>query len=251
MRTLVLFTTLAMTATACDDASCLEDVCADHSETRALPGPCAVAANRSVKRCDITYDSENRPASAVCTVYVRYTVESRTDMSWTYDATTGELATYESKNHLQDGTVRWTWEPTRVRAEYLLPNAPPVLTHVYDRALFAFDPEPTPVHLIPIASLGLLSGYEGSMLENYTWTRAGNRLTRTDGEGTTTTYDLDERGRLISIDDGDYTYGYDGDRLVSHYAAGDLYTYTYDAGGNISEYEDTFGQKRIFGYDCW
>ena len=106
------------------------------------------------------------------------------------------------------------------------------------------------MHPIPIASLGVLSRYEGSTLVDDTWTRSGNRLIRTGADGMTTTYDLDEPGRLISIDDGHVTYEYDGDRLVNHYSTGYVYTYTYDAGGNIADWEDSSGQRRVFDYSC-
>lgn len=256
MRTLVLFTTLAIMATACDDASCLEGVCADHGETRALPGPCSIASNNSFRRCDIIYDEVDRPTSAQCTVLGRLDEDQRYDAVWTYDATTGELATFQTHDSRSDGDTRWSWEPTRVRVEFVYPDhpdRPPVAFRLFDRSLFAFDPEPTTVHVFPRPALGMLSGLEGATMVSYTWTRSGNHLTQTGPGGKTTEYELDARGRLISVGNGFITYEYDGDHLVTLSVGQQRTMYTYDAGGNVTEADTarSGGAKQIFGYDCW
>lgn len=261
MRVLAVVSTLAMVVAACDDGECLEGVCADPSETRALPGPCTIGSNgtitattdRRFERCDIHYDAEHRPASATCTVYALLGQESLFEASWTYDPTSGELASYDSQVPWEnDSTTRWSWEPTRVRVEFLQPNRPPALYSEIDRALFAFDPQPTSVHVFPTASLGVLSRLSGSDLLEYTWTRAGDRLIQTPtAGGPPTTYDLDARGRLIAINDGYVTYDYEGEHLVRRAVGGQVVTYAYDAGGNISEALGPGTRRQVFGYNCW
>jgi YD repeat-containing protein len=251
MRTLLLFTSLLTVTTACgDEETCLHGVCADHSETRALPGPCAISTSSYLKRCDITYNPANRPAAASCTVFGGFEDETyHADATWTYDAA-GEPATYEYRKGVMESYTRWTWDPTRVRVERLYMNEPPVLERLYDRALFAYDPEPTNVHVYPEAMLGLLVKVDGGMTTNYTWTREGNRLIQ-KSPAASSVFDLDDRGRLISINNGYTTYVYDGDRLESTNVNGQLTEYTYDAGGNVAESKGTYGHQVTYSYQCW
>lgn len=252
MRMLPPLLLLALSAPGCDDeGTCLNGVCADRSETRLRPGPCAVAARDAYERCDLTYDAEDRPVTASCGVYatpIRGTYAYPLEASWTYDATTGEIASHERRDSRTPDVERWTWSRDEVRIDAVKTSGPPELLALYDRTLFAYTPEPTNVHFFPRAELGIVRGRDGGQLVDYAWTRSGNRLTVMGPHGTFH-FDLDDRGRLIASDLE--TFEYSGDQLVSETLGEDRIDYLYDAGGNVSEAVDALGTLEVYDYSCW
>jgi RHS repeat-associated protein len=89
---------------------------------------------------------------------------------------------------------------------------------------------------------------------SYTYDADGNRLSMTDGTGTTTyTYDAD--GRLTSTTDGvgaTVSYSYDGAGNVASltYPTGRVATHTYDNAGLMVSTADGSGSTTSFAYDA-
>ncbi len=256
MRAILLTLASLVSTTACTIGdACLHGVCSDQSETRALPGPCAMASSSYLKHCDLGYDAAGRPATAICTIYGGDADETTEQhVRWTYDAS-GALSRYE-REVIGDGTFRWVFEPTRVRYEWQSrASTPPLMIRLYDRALFAFDPSVGSAIVFPEAQLGLIAQSDLNV-PPYTWSREGSRLTRT-GPGTQShVFDLDDRGRLVSTDNGANSYVYEGDRLVSLVSGAQQWRYVYDQGGNIANSTWSFppGESHLgqtYSYDCW
>ena len=98
---------------------------------------------------------------------------------------------------------------------------------------------------------------------SYAWEVVGSRRIRRqvpDGGGgplETRTYELDERGHIVTIasdreSDGvaelTTEFAFDGDRLIGR---NDV-TWTYDLGGNVVEGRSADGSYReVYAYDCW
>ncbi|CAN5922845.1 hypothetical protein BH11MYX3_BH11MYX3_39270 [soil metagenome] len=255
MRTMLLFTALSLSIPACTtDEACLDGVCSDRDEARTLPGPCSMASSSYLKHCDLTYDTAGEPLTASCTIYGGLEDETEQHrVRWNYDAT-GALSGYE-REIVGEATLRWVFEPTRVRYERTgLGASGPYLLQLYDRALFAFDPGVGSSVVFPTATLGLIST-DPTGAAMYTWSREGSRLTRT-GPGTERhVFDLDTRGRLVSTDNGVNTYVYDGDQLASRVNSDQRFTYFYDRGGNIAETTWAFPDNdthlaETYSYDC-
>lgn len=251
---------------------CVDDVCADPSETRTFPGPCvsrihAVDDNGhdNLTTGDFAYDGAGQLFRVTSTADFWGGAMQNThrhiirESFWAYDER-GDVVSIE-------GESTWRFEADRVI------EGQPGGQSIFDRASFAFMPLVGRESLLaPAAVLGLRSNESGSQRYTYSWTRNGNvlTLTRTDtGDGSTKAeeYTLDDRGRIIRwhVADAEGRWAqrdwvFEGDLLVdTTYIAdysNDRTHYTYDAGGNLIEqaWLDERGRAsspEVYAYECW
>jgi hypothetical protein len=245
-------------SSACD-GDCIDGVCPDLSQTRAVPGPCesAYSTPSYANHCHYAYDGD-RSSKIECDWHEKgedseHGTETATR---TYDSAGQLLQLDYVYDDVSDGIgssySRWKFTPTEVQ---YFPGSwsgfGTTIGRTYDRATFAWLPMPGSFAASPSAELGLKSDRETT----YTWTRAGTTLTRTGG-GKTATFELDDRGRIIEIHDGsrDRIYTYDGDLLVERETLGSQHvveTFEYDAGGNLASWSNDAGWYEAYDNSCW
>ncbi|MBI9050026.1 MAG: hypothetical protein JEZ00_11440, partial [Anaerolineaceae bacterium] len=95
---------------------------------------------------------------------------------------------------------------------------------------------------------------DGEADVSFTYNNAGQRVTMTDGIGTTT-WTYDERSRLVSVNDAygselTYTYNEDGQRTGLEYADGKQVAYTYDNDNHLAEVASWDSQDTEYDYDA-
>lgn len=246
----------------CDNAVCVDSVCADPDETRRFPGPC-VSRRHEIdpdSKQETTYDGSFEYDAARNLTHVTRTfdgwggpmsdtrVHSFSETHWTYDANGDLLAI--------NGPTNWAFDAQRVT--YTAPGT----TTVYDRSTFAFLPIVDLEDLAsPRAIFGAISTTSGGTTTAYTWSRDGQTVTRistrsSDGRVTTDYYDLDVRDRVVrwrSVDGIRETYVYEGDLLVDFKTPFLARHFTYDRGGNLiqSEFENETRNPMVYSYECW
>lgn len=250
---------------ACDDDRCIDGVCPDFNETRALPGPCRSAGfaagwdGHDSREADLyEYDAERR-VSRITHEGVswtsgvggdrRYDVNSVTQ--WTYDAA-GEVAGieisyYDPPSSEPTSITTWEFASTQVIKRFLGEQ------RVYDRGLFAFSSLAGNAVASPAAELGLV---EDTQLTNrYLWTIESPLVWVKQREGGpwTTRYLIDDRRQIVTRTSNN---GIDPPTLdVWTYEDGRLVigptgtTYHYDRGGNIVEIRGTL--RTVHDYSCW
>ncbi len=257
LASLLLLGTLGPT-TACND-DCVDGVCPDLAQTRRVPGPCesAYSTPNYANHCHYTYDGDLNTEIACSWHEKGEEAEHGTETSTrTYDAA-GQLVQIDYVyDDISDGIGseygRWRLTPTEVL--YYPGSWSGFGTRVgrtYDRATFAWLPEPGSFQASPRAELGLAS--EGTI--TYTWTREGNTLTRTGGS-VPDTFLLDDRGRILEMHTNaqDRFYTYDGDLLVNREVHGQTFTqetFEYDAGGNLAIWSNDRGGYETYDNSCW
>lgn len=256
----------------CDDAVCVDGVCADPEETRTFPGPCTSRSHsiddyskkESIVDGTFEYDAAGNLTRVTSTFdgwggAMSNTHLHRVDAThWTYD---------ENGDYLRiEGAADWTFD-----AQHVIGSSSTGVTTTYDRATFAFLPlVGREGRLEPGAILGAISSDSGGGVTTFTWTRTGQVVTcigtdSGDGAVTTTTFQLDDNDNIIhwwsanSSRTSEGRYEFDGDHLTdiiynnpyddsgSHY--------TYDRGGNLIKSEVSFNGQRsnpeVFSYACW
>ncbi|MBL9013706.1 MAG: hypothetical protein JNL83_06000 [Myxococcales bacterium] len=233
----------------CSDGACIEGVCPDLDEPRALPGPCVAATDSWVDNCSFTYTSAGRIALARCQVWNSfgdYTEERNT--VWSYDGSEQVIGIVESAELPRLVLRSWKWDATQVQKL----GSGNALVATYDRATFAFFADSWAHMYRPHAELGLLATGAGSARVDYQWSRTGNHLERTGTDGSHATAELDDAGRLVSFDDGvsDDRFTYEGDRLIRREAGGARVDYRYDRGGNLAEVVSP-DAREVYDYSCW
>lgn len=259
-----LLTSLALlvgvlTSSACD-GDCVDGVCPDTSQARAVPGPCESAYSTPgyANHCHYTYDGDDRSTKIACDWHEKgndgeHGTETATR---TYDAA-GELLqidyVYDDESDgIGSSYGRWKLTPTEV--QYFPGSWSGFGTSVgrtYDPATFAWLPMPGSFAASPSAELGLKS----DRTTTYTWAREGTTLTRTGANGSTATFRLDDRGRILEIQNGtsDRLYTYQGDLLVQREVKDPhaVETFEYDDGGNLATWSDDTGRYEAYDNSCW
>ncbi|MEO7096604.1 MAG: hypothetical protein ABI175_25320 [Polyangiales bacterium] len=249
---------LILSSSGCD-GDCVDGVCPDTSETRAVPGPCesAYTTPSYANHCHYSYDGD-RSTKIACDWHEKgsdgeHGTETATR---TYDAA-GELLqidyVYDDESDgIGSSYSRWKLTPTEV---LYIPGSwsgfGTTVGRTYDRATFAWLPMPGSFAASPSAELGLTSARDVV----YTWTRVGMTLTRTGG-GATTTFELDDRGRITKIQSASVTriFTYEGDVLVGRETLGEQHaveTFEYDAGGNLATWSNDAGFYEAYDNRCW
>jgi YD repeat-containing protein len=227
------------------------------------PGPCTAAGERT--ECTFTYDDADRLIGTECVEHAPGG-DAPTTMTWTYanDALAGfTLDWYDDSFH---GDETWTIaadEVTRIahHGDGIYEYAD---TETYDPATFALTGIPFDPRLVPTADDALLTQHHvftmtksgEQTVDDYTFTYApaeipatGERVrTRNDGDSGVFEY---EDGR--PTDQPARAFQWDGDRLVERSefdGRGYVYTYTYDAAGNLVQ-RGSSNDVIEYEYGCW
>jgi hypothetical protein len=248
-----------------DDPACIEGVCPDFEESRSLPGPCRAGLSDEPSPMTFDYDAAGRVTRAgrMYLLSDEGPAEAFMGAEWSYDVAgaPSEIRVFIQDSLVPGAPYTWTFDDQEVRK-----SGRGTLAR-YDREAFAFLPLVGRALASPGAELGLFQesamGAGGSSDISYTWEVMGSRRIRRqvpDGSGgplEIRTYELDERGRILSIaidrepdgvPESTTTFAFDGDRLIGH----DDMTWTYDLGGNVVEGRSADGSYReVYAYDCW
>lgn len=242
---------------ACSDA-CIDGTCPPIDLPRRYAGPCESVAesDRAWERCTYRYD-EARIAEVACEWFDdEYGEGGKKTTTWTYDAG-GQLARVEKVQRDKQAQLAWAWQLDTDPILYYEQFRPPDLeleeVAAYDRARFAFVP--TPADEFPHSPLGLIRFAS----KTFTWSGSGTMLTRVGSDGSVTTFEVDDRGRVVHEHAASYDvrWTFSGDLLgnvVSSAADSEgERTYFYDRHGNLAmkTMSSAFEKRRVYGYDCW
>ncbi len=253
---------LVLVVAGCSDDLCVDGACADPSETRAFAGPCASRShttNRFGAEFVVTGQFGYNADGRLTTVTVTHddtgsppdSTKSQTvsETHWTYDAA-GEVSAIDGPN------LTWRFDPQHVT---LVDRDG---TSVYDRATFAFLPQPGLGSAVPFGWLGLQTTSGGSTC---TWTGTDQTRTKTcvgsaTEDTTTAIFTLDAQGRIVdaafpnSIGSTPHrSFTFAGANLVDDDNDGRHTRYSYDEGGNLIEVVDELqpDAHEVYTYGCW
>jgi YD repeat-containing protein len=254
MRALVL-----LVVVGCGNGNCVDGVCPDVDHATHEIGPCqsAFSAPGFAEHCTYRYGAVGVTDVDCPWHETGEDAEHGSDtVRWTYDAAGQPLSIDSEHEDFDDGVGShgeiWSFANAPIEVRASVPFGPSTVSRTYDPALFAFLPLVGSTVLAPRAELGLLT--DGAT--TFTWTMSGTTWTRARSTGGADTFELDDRGRILtsSIAGTVTTYTFDGDLLLSRTTGDVADTFEYDRGGNLAVWtatENTRNVAEVYSYGCF